>query len=120
MSSWSVAIVTAALAPLPLRGIAIGIDLDAVAFGVVEIDGLADEMIGKARQRHAMRGRMHQPAREVLARRHQEGGVIKAGGIARLDRGIGRASSASSVMPAVPSIAAAAERSITVSPITSR
>jgi hypothetical protein len=35
--------------PLPQHGIAVGIDLNAVALGVVEIDGLADVVIGKAR-----------------------------------------------------------------------
>ena len=68
-----------AIAPFPQRRIAIGIDLDAVAFGIVEIDGFADEMIGKARQRHAMDCRIDQPARQILARRHQERRVIKPG-----------------------------------------
>ena len=36
------------LGPSPQRWIAIGIDLDAVAFGIVEIDRFADQVIGKA------------------------------------------------------------------------
>ena len=38
-------------AVLPFPGVrgAVGIDLDAVAFGIVEIDGFADEVIGEAR-----------------------------------------------------------------------
>jgi hypothetical protein len=77
-----------AVAPLPERGIAIGIDLDAVAFGIVEIDGLADAVIGKARQRHALDRSMDQPARQILARRHQERGVIEAGRIAGFARSV--------------------------------
>jgi hypothetical protein len=66
------------------RGIAIGIDLDAVAFGIVEIDGFADEVIGEAGQRDLVGGRVHQPARQILARRHQERGVIEPCRVARL------------------------------------
>ena len=78
-----------AVAPLPERGIAVGIDLDAVTFGVVEIDGLADAVIGKARQRHAMDRGIDQPARQILARRHQERGVIEPGRVAGFVRGVG-------------------------------
>ena len=81
------------------RGVAVGIDLDAVAFGIVEIDGFADEVIGEARQRHLVGGRMHQPAREVLSRRHQECGVIEPRRVARLAR---RARDAAAVNSSVP------------------
>jgi hypothetical protein len=43
---------------------------------------------------------MHQPTRKILAHRHQEGGVVEAG---RTARGIGCASSTSSVTPLAPS-----------------
>ena len=45
-------------------------------------------MIGKARQRHAIDRRVDQPARQILARRHQECGVIEPGRVAGF---IGRA-----------------------------
>jgi hypothetical protein len=57
-------------------------------------------MIGQTRQRHTMLGGMHQPTRKILAHRHQEGGVVEAG---RTARGIGCASSTSSVTPLAPS-----------------
>jgi hypothetical protein len=42
--------VQAAVGVLPLAARPVGVDLDAVALGVVEIEGLADEMVGCARQ----------------------------------------------------------------------
>ena len=47
---------------------------------------IADEVIGKAGQRDLVVCRVHQPAREILARRDQERGVIEARGVARLAR----------------------------------
>ncbi len=66
--------------PLPLVLPAVAIDLDAVAFRIVEIDRLADEMVGRAGERHALLRRVEQPAREIGARRQQKCGVIEAGG----------------------------------------
>ena len=84
MSSWSVAIATDPALHGQSDGIPVGIDLDAVAFGIVEIDGFGDEVVGEARQGNPVARGMDQPAREVLARRHQEGGVKEPGGVARL------------------------------------
>ena len=75
-------------APLPKRWIPIGIDLDAIAFGIVEIDGFADEVIGEARQGNAIDRHMDQPAREVLACRHQESGMKEAGRVAGFGGGL--------------------------------
>ena len=67
----------------------VGIDLDAVAFGIVEIDGFAHIMIGGAGDGHADFRGMQNPAGEVGARRHQERDVIEAGFARIVRQGIG-------------------------------
>ncbi len=67
-------------APLPALGRPVAIDLDAVAFGIIEVDGFTDPMIGGAGKGHLVSCDMQNPAREIAARRHQKGRVIEAGG----------------------------------------
>ena len=109
-----------AAVPFPGIGGAIGIDFDTVAFGIVEIDGFADEVIGEAGQRDLVGGGVHQPAREVFSRRHQERGVIQPRRIARLARRGLRRCRFNSLTPPEPSSAPIIERAMTVSPIASR
>jgi aspartyl-tRNA(Asn)/glutamyl-tRNA(Gln) amidotransferase subunit C len=65
--------------PFPSLGRPIAVDLDAIAFGIVEIERLAYRMIGRARQRHLVARDVEDPTRQIAARRHEEGGVIEAG-----------------------------------------
>ena len=65
--------------PAPFFRRPVGIDLDAIAFGVVEIDRLGHEMVGRARDRRAVRRHLQHPPRQIGARRHQEGGVVEPG-----------------------------------------
>src|SRR6516162_1997718 len=53
------------------------VDLDSVAFGVVEVKGLAHRVVGCACQRHLVACHMMKPPREIGACRHEEGGVIE-------------------------------------------
>ncbi len=73
----------------PFRAVAVAIDLDAVAFRVVEIDRLADEMVRCSGKRHVVVGGMRQPAAQFLSVGHEEGrveqarcGAWRAGGVA--------------------------------------
>ena len=66
--------------PFPFVRPAVAVDLDAVAFGIVEIDRLAHRMVGGAGERHALLRNMQQPARQVAPRRNEERRVIEAGG----------------------------------------
>jgi hypothetical protein len=66
----------------------IGEHLRAIAFRIVEIDGFADAVIGNARQSNALHRRMDQPAGDILARRHQESGAVKASRIRRFGNGL--------------------------------
>ena len=89
MSSGSVVIFRSLAGPLPGLRRAVAIDLDAVAFGVVEVEGLAHRVVGGAGERHLVARNVQDPAREVGARRHQERGVIEAGGARVVGLGIG-------------------------------
>ena len=68
-----------AVLALPALARPVVVDLDAVALGIVEIERLADAVVGGAGDRHAVARDVQDPARMVLPRRHQEGGVIEAG-----------------------------------------
>ena len=69
-----------AVCPGPALGRPVVVDLDAVALGIVEIERFADAVVGRAGDRHAVARDVHDPARVVLPRRHQERGVIEARG----------------------------------------
>ena len=75
--------------PLPAVRRPVEIDLHAVAFGIVEIERLAHPVVGSAGERHLVACHMQDPAREVGARRHQEGGVIEAGAAGVVGLGVG-------------------------------
>ena len=57
---------------------AIDIDLDAITFGIRQVDRLADDVIGGSLNRHANCVRMSKPAGQIGARGHQESGVEEA------------------------------------------
>src|SRR6266700_4113683 len=56
----------------------VAIDLDAVAFGIVEVERLAHRVVGSARERDLVARHVQDPAREIATRRHQERGVIES------------------------------------------
>ena len=68
-----------AVLPIPAFARPVVVDLDAVAFGIVEIEGFADAVVGRAGDRHLVACDMHDPAGVVLPRRHQERGVVEPG-----------------------------------------
>jgi diguanylate cyclase (GGDEF)-like protein len=68
-----------AFAPPAIR-LPVRVYLDAIAFRIIEVDRFADVVIGRAADRHAALRDVQDPACEVCARRHQEGGVIEARG----------------------------------------
>ena len=75
--------VQAAVRVLPLVARPVGVDLDAVALGVVEIEGLADEVVGRAGQRQPLLEGTLQEATELLLAGQEDGEVIQAGGVRR-------------------------------------
>ena len=71
---------------MPLRDLAlpelarpVGVDLDAVPVGVAEVDRLADEVVGRARQAHALAHRVGDPEREAAPVRQQQREVEQPG-----------------------------------------
>src|SRR5690606_34719945 len=69
----------AAIRAVPARDGTVGIDLDAIAFRIGEIDRLADDVVGSAVEGYVGPPDMAEPAREIGARRHEEGRVEEAG-----------------------------------------
>src|SRR5690606_20341510 len=61
--------------PLPLVSRTVGVDLDAVALGVGQVDRLADEMVGRAVYGQTLLDRTLHPAGEICTLRKQEGRV---------------------------------------------
>src|SRR5262249_51963053 len=78
-----------AAGPLPGLCRAVAIDLDAVTFGIVEIECLAHPVVGSARERHLVARHVQDPTGEVAARRHQEGGVIEPRAAGVVGLGVG-------------------------------
>src|SRR5499426_4808824 len=78
-----------AAGPLPGLCRAVAIDLDAVTFGIVEIECLAHRVVGSARERHLVACHVQDPTGEVAARRHQEGGVIEPRAAGVVGLGVG-------------------------------
>ena len=76
-----------AILPPPGGAGAVGIDLDAVALGVRQIHGLADEVIGRAVDLQPEPGRVPEPASEVGPGGQQERGMKQPGcpGVDRLE-----------------------------------
>lgn len=69
------------IAPLAARPV--GVDLYAVALGVVEVQGLADEVVGGPGEGQPfLQGALQKPA-ELLLGRQQDGEVIEAGRVSR-------------------------------------
>ena len=64
--------------PHPCFTRAIGVHLDPVALGVVEVNRLADEVIGRVSEREAAHAELGEPGK-VAARRQEDGKVIQAG-----------------------------------------
>ena len=73
-----------AIGPLPLSGGAVGVDLDAIALRVREVDGLADEMVRGALQALFGGNSVLQPGAEIRTGGQKESGVEQA----RLARGM--------------------------------
>src|SRR5271165_1006043 len=63
---------------LPELAWPIPVDLDAVAVGIAEIDGLADEMVGEPDEGDAVARGVRQPCRKLLALGQQQREVIQA------------------------------------------
>jgi hypothetical protein len=80
-----------ATSPLPAFRRPVGVDLDAVAFGIIEVEGFAHRVIGCAGQGHLRARGVKDPAREIGARGHQESGVIESGFTRVVGLGGGRA-----------------------------
>jgi hypothetical protein len=76
----------AALGPRPVLARAIAVDLDPVALGVVQVERLAHQVVGRAGQRPAGAREPHQRQREVAPARQQYREVEEPGG-ARVRRG---------------------------------
>ncbi len=75
--------------PFPHLPRAVPVDLDAVPVRVAEVDRLAHEVIGEARQGHAVAPGVGEPAGEVDALGQQQGEVVKAGvAVRRLRAGL--------------------------------
>jgi len=73
-----------AVAQRPLGARPVTVDLDAVAVGVGQVDGLADAMVRPALQRPAGFQHMPQPAGQVRPAGQQQGEVVEASGAGRL------------------------------------
>ncbi len=67
----------------PLASRAVGVNLDAVSFRVVEIQGLADEVVGGAGQRESLFEGPPQEAAQLLLTRQKNRKVVEAGRVAR-------------------------------------
>ena len=68
---------------LPLASRPVGINLDPVAFGVVEVKSLADKMVRGPGQRQSLFEGALKKAAELLFARQQDGEVIKTRGVTR-------------------------------------
>src|SRR6516165_4926996 len=75
--------------PLPSLRRPVAIDLDAVAFRIVEVERLAHAVVGSARERDLVARHVQDPAREVATRRHEEGGVIEPRATGVVGLGVG-------------------------------
>jgi len=75
--------VEAAARVLPLASRPVGIDLDPVALGIVEIERLADEVVGRAGERQLLLERALEKASQLFLVRQQDGKVKQAGGVRR-------------------------------------
>jgi hypothetical protein len=80
-----------AAGPLPSLCRPVAVDLDAVAFGIVEVERLAHRVVGSARKWDLVAGDVQDPAREIATRRHQEGGVIESRAAGVVGLGLGPA-----------------------------
>jgi hypothetical protein len=69
----------AVLLAWPFVGRSVAVDLDAVAVGIVQVDGLADAVVGGAVDCDAMIDETLQRAGQLLARRIEDGEVVETG-----------------------------------------
>src|SRR5688500_7104350 len=75
-----------AVAPRPLGRIAVSVDLDSVAIWVGQVERLAHEVIGGARQANPGITQAYEDLRQVAARWHPDRDMEEAGGTGRRRR----------------------------------
>src|SRR5882762_9413040 len=68
---------------LPLAARAVGVDLDSVSLGVVEIKGLADEMVSRASHGQPLLERSPQETTQLFLARQEDGEVKQSGRMSR-------------------------------------
>ena len=66
-------------AALPLLARPVGVDLDPVVVGILEVDGLADAVVGEPGERYTVAGSMGEPAREARPVGHEKRDVEEPG-----------------------------------------
>jgi L-ascorbate metabolism protein UlaG (beta-lactamase superfamily) len=64
---------------LPLLARPVGVDLDPVVVGILEVDGLADPVVGETGERYTVAGSVGEPAREARPLGHEKRDVEEPG-----------------------------------------